>query len=71
MDEYFRLFSLNKHDSGVFWNDGETLKVKNRVLMEVSLIVLFRDTYGIPESLYPDPTKKDVIITLNKVTCNR
>lgn len=23
MDEYFGLFSLNKHDLELFWNDGE------------------------------------------------
>jgi hypothetical protein len=32
MDRYFGLFSLNKHDSGVFWNDGEAISSKNGVL---------------------------------------
>jgi hypothetical protein len=32
MDEYFGLFSLNKHDFGLFWNDGERISSKNGVL---------------------------------------
>jgi hypothetical protein len=38
--------------------------------MELSLIVLFRDTLRHSGMSYPDPTKKDEIITL-KVTCKR
>jgi hypothetical protein len=29
MDENFGLFSLNKHDFGLFWNDGEGFSGKN------------------------------------------
>jgi hypothetical protein len=32
MDGYFGLFSLNKHDFELFWNDGEGISSKNGVL---------------------------------------
>jgi len=32
IDENFGLFSLNKHDFGLFWNDGERISSKNGVL---------------------------------------